>query len=223
MNRPLMMCVSALVLTSACGRSRSAHQQRRSSALPDSVRSALIEMGKEDQAARTGLTPEKMRDSVFLTTLRQGDSARTQHLHRIVDRYGWPTDSSAGPEGADAAFLVLQHSPDHGFQQAMLPQLEAMAREGAVRPSDVALLVDRVLVQEGKPQRYGTQFSMVNGQLVMDSVEDRDSLDARRRSMQLPPMAEYERVLENMYRAHVSGAPDTDTTGDTLSGRSRGE
>lgn len=46
--------------------------------------------------------------------------------------------------------------------------------------SDVALLVDRVPVQRGKPQRYLTQFSLEGGKLVMDPVEDEEGLGARR-------------------------------------------
>jgi hypothetical protein len=86
----------------------------------------------------------------------------------------------------------------------MVPLLEDFAREGTMPPSDVAMLVDRVLVQEGKHQRYGTQFSIEDGELVMDPVEDEEGLDERRRQMQLPPMEEYRRLLEEQYQASVS-------------------
>jgi hypothetical protein len=38
----------------------------------------------------------------------------------------------------------------------------------------------------------------------MDPVEDEEGLDERRRQMQLPPMEEYRRLLEEQYQASVS-------------------
>lgn len=66
------------------------------------------------------------------------------------------------------------------------------------------MLVDRVLVQGGKPQRYGTQFRVEDGRLVMDPIEDEAGLEDRRRKMRLPPMDEYRRLLKEHYGASVS-------------------
>lgn len=187
-----------------CGSSDAGEEGTATAFVPDSIREELVQLGARDQEAREGLTPEKMQDSVFLMTMLRGDSARTRRLRKIVDRYGWPTGSSAGPEAANAAFLILQHSPEHEFQKSILPLLDSLAHEGAMPPSEVAMLVDRVLVHEGEHQRYGTQFSVEEGELVMHPVEDEERLDERRRQMQLPPMEEYKRLLEEHYQASVS-------------------
>lgn len=189
-------CFSVIaVLLSGCGSS--------DASVPDSVREELVQLGEQDQAAREELTLEKMQDSVFLMTMLRGDSLRTRRLRQIVDRYGWPTRAAVGPQAANAAFLILQHSPEHEFQKSMVPLLEDLAQEGTMPPSEVATLVDRVLVHEGKQQRYGTQFSVEDGELVMHPVEAEEGLDERRRQMQLPPIEEYKRLLEEHYRASV--------------------
>ena len=90
----------------------------------------------------------------------RGDSVRTRRLRAIVEKYGWPDPSRAGGEAAQAAFLILQHSPEPQFQKDMLPVIEQHARQGAVPPSEAALLIDRVLMHDNLPQRYGTQFKM---------------------------------------------------------------
>ena len=86
----------------------------------------------------------------------------------------------------------------------MIPVLEERASEGSLPPSEVAMLVDRVRVQDGTPQRYGTQFSVEDERLVLDPVEDPEGLDERRRRMGLPPMETYVEMLEDAYDMPVS-------------------
>jgi hypothetical protein len=203
MSRSFAWFAGIAVLHLGCGSSDAGEARGAAAVVPDSVRVELVQLGEQDQSAREEFTPEKMQDTVFLMTMMRGDSLRTRRLRQIVDTYGWPTRTAVGPEAANAAFLILQHSPEHDFRKSMVPLLEDLAQEGTMPASDVAMLVDRVLVQEGKRQRYGTQFSIEDGELVMDPVEDEEGLDERRRQMQLPPMEEYRRLLEEQYRASV--------------------
>lgn len=179
--------------------------------LPDSVRTELISMGSDDQAVREGMSPERMQDTAFLRGMIRSDSVRSKRLREIVGQWGWPDSVTAGPEAADAAFLILQHSPFNDFQEAMLPRLEAAAAAGAMPPSGVAMLVDRVLVQQGRPQRYGTQFSLEEGRLVADPVEDLEHLEERRSEMGLPSMDEYTRMLGEAYGSEVVGPEAVDS------------
>lgn len=204
MSQSLKVLAVIAVLHSGCGPSDTGAPIKAAAPVPDSVRNELVQLGVQDQAAREGFTPEKMQDSIFLMTMLRGDSARTRRLREIVERYGWPTAAGAGPEAANAAFSILQHSPEHEFQKSMVPLLEDLARKGAMPSPAVAMLVDRVLVQEGKRQRYGTQFSVENGELVMRPVENDEGLDERREQMQLPPMVEYKRLLEEHYQTPIS-------------------
>ncbi len=64
-----------------------------------------------------------------------------------------------------------------------------------VSPGDVAYLTDRVLVNEGKPQVYGTQFHEVNGHPEPRPIEDPDSVDVRRAGVGLGTLAEYRELI----------------------------
>ncbi len=108
-----------------------------------------------------------------------------------------------GEDGAGAAFLILQHSPSHEFQKQMLPLLREAARRGEAAPQDMALLTDRILIHEGKPQRYGSQFFIMNGKLVLEPIEDDANVDRRRAEMGLPPLGEYLKMAEEMYQLSV--------------------
>lgn len=61
-----------------------------------------------------------------------------------------------------------------------------------------------MLLHEGLPQRYGTQFTLEDGRLVLHPVEEEAGLDDRRRSMDLPTMEGYMRVVEEVYGAPVA-------------------
>lgn len=53
---------------------------------------------------------------------------------------------------------------------------------------------------DGRPQRYGTQFTQVAGDLAPSPIEDPDDLDERRAAVGLPPFAEYEARMRDSYR-----------------------
>jgi hypothetical protein len=112
-----------------------------------------------------------------------------------------------GKDGVEAAWLILQHSPDNAWQEQMLPVLERAAAAGEMSRTEVTLLTDRVLVHRGKPQRYGNSFSFKDGRLVADPIEDIGGLDARRAALGLPTMGEYVRHLAELYKMPVEWPP----------------
>jgi hypothetical protein len=112
-------------------------------------------------------------------------------LEEVFDAVGWPGRRRFGDDGAGAAFLVLQHAisrPD--LQRRGLALLLEAAPEGEANPLDAAYLADRIAVFEGRPQLFGTQFDWTDGQLSPAPVAEPETLDARRASVGLPPMAE---------------------------------
>ena len=209
--RRICLCLSAVMPLVAC--SGSGASDTRSAAeggdlmIPAVVRKELVRLGAEDQEVRQDLSPERMQDTVFAKRMLRGDSVRTARLQAIVEAYGWPDSARVGSEAAQAAFLILQHSPVHEFQKEMLPVLEDLAKRDAVPRDQAALLIDRVLMHEGLPQRYGTQFTIDNGRMLLHPVEDEAALEERRRSMGLPSMEEYMRLMEEAYGVPVARQP----------------
>jgi hypothetical protein len=127
------------------------------------------------------------------------DRANTRWLKDVAEQHGWPTESLVGADGANAAWLLVQHAdlaPD--FQRRCLDLMTRLpARE--VSRKNVAYLTDRVLVAEGKPQRYGTQFHVVDGQPRPRPLEDPANVDRRRAAVGLAPLAEYAKTIEKNY------------------------
>jgi hypothetical protein len=165
------------------------------------ARRELETRGKEDQRVREGFGVGGRVDSVQIVLMRRTDSANTAWLKNYVQRWGWPTVTQIGKEAVDAAFLIVQHAVhDTAFMRAMLPAIQESHRRGDLDGGAVAMLTDRVEVKAGRPQIYGTQLSLKDGRWVLDPIGDSAGVDARRRQMGLPPLAEYLRLADSVMR-----------------------
>jgi hypothetical protein len=117
-------------------------------------------------------------------------------LKKVIARHGWPGQSIVGFDGANAAFLIAQHSDlDTVFQRQCLGYLHAAYRKQDLNIADYGYLIDRVRVNTGRPQLFGTQFYVtdVNGKLKLQlkPVERSETLNLRRKVFGLPPVEEY--------------------------------
>lgn len=131
------------------------------------------------------------------------DSRRLARLKEIVDQHGWPGKSLVGEDGAKAAWLLVQHATqDPDFMKRCRGLMERAVRRGEASSVDYAWLVDRVRLQQGKGQLYGTQFIQDSkGRLVLQPLKDPEEVDKRRLEMGLGPLAEYEAQLREFYKA----------------------
>ena len=163
----------------------------------------LLWMAYRDQRARKVWSSPYYRRTVRrLQQLIRLDLANTRRLKKLVARHGWPGQCLVGPIGGQAAWLLAQHA-DHDlvFQQHCLALLERAVQDQEAPAANWAYLVDRVRVEEGRPQIYGTQF---HGQLQPLPIEDEARVDERRAEVGLPPLAEY---IEQMREARAMYPP----------------
>jgi hypothetical protein len=189
-----------LLLVLACSCRRAAEQPPV--VVLAEARQQLAERGRTDQAVREGFGVGGVIDSAQGVTMARTDSANTAWLKAYVTRWGWPTAAQVGREAVEAAFLIVQHAVhDTAFMRAMLPAIEHARRRGDLKGEAVAMLTDRIEVKAGHPQIYGTQLSLQGGRWVLDPIADSAGVDARRKSMGLPPLAEYLRFVDSMLRS----------------------
>jgi hypothetical protein len=156
------------------------------------LRAELENMFELDQKMRrtlNGLSVEE-RTRVF-AQIREVDLRNQARLDEIFSQVAWPKASVFGARAAEAAFLIVQHS-----NQAMMKKyFEAMrlaSEEGELSKSSFALLVDRVRMNDGKMQLYGSQFRSMpmSNEFCVWPVEDWDNLDKRRAAMGLGTFAD---------------------------------
>ena len=171
------------------------------------LREELMKLREKDQAARQRLTEELLGDDEqqkLIEEMAANDAANRERLKQIIAEHGFPTVSMVGQDGADTAFLIVQHADkDPEWQASMLPVLEELSKKGEASKGSVAYLTDRVLRAKGKPQLYGTQYYQEEGpggtpEHVPPVVEDPKNLDKRRMSMGLGKWSSYEAQMAKM-------------------------
>lgn len=145
-------------------------------------------MQRQDQQERTGAG---LPPGAKLPPMQ--DYTRTERLKEIIDEHGWPTHALVGEDAASAAWLVVQHADfDVDFQVQALALMREAEVEGEVDETEVAYLADRVAVNRGIPQTYGTQVRCRNGRpRPATPIEARTAVDQRRVAVGMDPLAEY--------------------------------
>ncbi len=166
------------------------------------LRGELLAMSKSDQDARQALIAAGMeRPSTELRArMAEIDAANTARIKKIVRLHGWPGKSLVGDDGETAAFLLVQHADRApAFQRQALPLLRKAWQAGDASGEHLALLTDRVLVSEGKPQLYGSQADIVDGKIVVKAVQDEPNLGKRRAELGLSSMDDYIELMKKAY------------------------
>lgn len=168
------------------------------------LRQELLKRVKQDQAVRNELIAKGAAhpDKAILARMEAIDKDNTERVRVIVREHGWPSPELVGRDGAEAAFMIVQHA-EHDFQKEMLPLVEQAYKSGGLSGQSYALLLDRVLVGEGKPQLYGTQakrFEEWKGEEpALEPIEDEANVDKRRAEVGMSTLSEYRKLLKELY------------------------
>ena len=133
-------------------------------------------------------------------------------LKAIVAEHGWPTIPMVGAAASQAASAILVHSADHAWQEQLVPDLQRLVETGQIFGSDVAEIVDSLLVRSGKPQKFGTQVEIRNGEVVILPVQDPRGLDEWRAEYLLSAISAWRRSLESVYHMPVTGPAENPST-----------
>ena len=127
------------------------------------------------------------------------DSINLMKVKEIIDTYGWLGPNEVGEQGAQTLFLVIQHS-DSLTQVAYFPIMQEAVKNGKAKSRHLALLEDRILVQQGKKQIYGSQVrTNENGKNEFFPIKDEQNVNERRASVGLDPLEEYAKYFDIDY------------------------
>lgn len=149
----------------------------------------------------------------FMESFQRGESIKydsLQHaayirhtpiLKDILKKYGYPNYDLVGEKGSNNYWLCVQHC-DHDlpFQQAVL---NLMTKEVAAKKADAknyAYLTDRVNINSGQPQIYGTQMDWKNDLAVPKNLKDPEGVNQRRAAVGLGTLEEYIATMNKMHR-----------------------
>jgi hypothetical protein len=119
--------------------------------------------------------------------------ARVRALQNILRDRGWPGESIAGQDGCRAAWIIAQHGgPDPAFRTECEAALAMAVESGDAKPGQLAALRDRIELESGRVQLYGTHLEPDGeGWRAVRGVEDAAAVDVRRSVLDLKPWLEY--------------------------------
>jgi hypothetical protein len=157
----------------------------------------LTVKAKIDQIAAAGKPPreykklglEKWRDykdSIFRDNKK--------FLEKVFNEHGFTGIDLVGKQGSFNFWLMVQHCDfDPDFQKEVLQQMKIEVDKGNALSRNYGLLVDRVNLNTGEKQIYGTQitYNRKTGQAYPRDLEDSLNVNKRRKSVGLEPIEVY--------------------------------
>lgn len=167
------------------------------SKLDSQLMEVLMEIDKFDQGIRRGdLTEEDFKASQYYHSemgMWEVDSINLKRMTQIFDEYGYPGRDIVGPFLSYTGYLVLQHAdqrPD--IQEKYFGMLKEAVNNHQVHRYTIAYLNDRIKVNKGECQDFGTQigYSEDHGYFVRP-INDIENLDKRRQEYHIKPINDY--------------------------------
>lgn len=137
-----------------------------------------------------GAESEQMR--ALWKEIEATDTRNLKKVTALLDAHGWPTRKEVGKMGNETVFLVIQHS-DLPTMEKYFPMAKQAMERGDLSKSAFALLQDRLLMWQGKPQVYGSQLRTdpKTNKMAFHSIADEAHVDERRAAMGMEPLASY--------------------------------
>ncbi len=154
------------------------------------LREKLLLMQAEDARVREELAASGELFDGYRPAMERVHLKNAHELERLIDEHGWLGKSLVGDDGADAAWLIVQHAislPE--FSRRSLKLIERAVAEHEAEPYQAAYLHDRISFLENRHQRYGTQSDWnADGLMEVWALEDNEKVNDYRRAVRLEPL-----------------------------------
>lgn len=155
---------------------------------------------------------EQFKDSVFTDHYRL--------LTKVFDQYGFPGYDQVGKEGSNHFWLMVQHCdrwPD--FQFKVLAAMNKEVKRHNADPNNYAYLTDRVRVNTGQKQLYGTQlqYKKTQCQAIPRPMSDSLNVNQRRKALGMELIELYlNRMTQLNFQMNKAQYEAAGITGPTL-------
>lgn len=167
------------------------------------LKNTLAKMVIWDQKA-AGLPPE---GTAFESPKWQNfkDSVFTSHYGRLKAVFasmGFPGEDMVGKEGSKHFWLMVQHLDKWpAFQQQVLNSMEKEVAKQNASAKDFAYLTDRVRLNTGQKQVYGTQvtYNTDSCKAIPRALENPESVNQRRKAVGLETLEKYLNGMSEMH------------------------
>ena len=181
-----LFCCAAVAHADGCEGSVLAAKYSRMLSDDQALRGRYIEILERENAKVSVNTAEKAEIEDLILA---GDRRNQEELDRLIKLCGWPTSIDNG-KAVRSAYFVIQHAP-LPYQLRYLPFVRGANKRGEIFNEKLASLEDRILVRQGKEQRYGTEFQYGSNKIF--PIHDSKNVNIRRKKIGLPALKDFPR------------------------------
>jgi hypothetical protein len=120
------------------------------------------------------------------------DAQNSEKIKMIYEQIGFPTIEKVGKSASHRFVTILLHSQDTEFKKKCLEDMKYFSND-EIEKKDMAYLVDKIEITEGKGQVYGTQltFNTEKDTYEVMDLQDSKSVNDRRLEVGLEPIEDY--------------------------------
>ena len=129
---------------------------------------------------------QRIRKTNELIKYAKEDHRNQELVISIIEKCGMPTLDEVTQENMNAIWLGLQHT-ENKYRKMYFPLVEKAVENGDLSKQQYALMKDRILMDEGKPQIYGSQIK--GGKLY--ELENPETVNERRKEMDMETIEDY--------------------------------
>jgi len=132
--------------------------------------------------------PDKMQ--TLQKTTRTNAELRVNRALEILDAIGEPSISNIGLEGTQALSVLAVHTSIDNLKKLLVSFMKVYEHQrDECYFQAIPSMTDRLLILEGKPQRFGTQWMFdANKYPFLPTVEDFEHVNERRAEYQIEPL-----------------------------------
>ena len=139
---------------------------------------------------------------LVMKRIMETDSLNYLVIKPMFDKYGYLGIDKVGVQSSHNFWLLVQHADFHpDFQDSVLVKMKAEVDKGNAPMKDYAYLYDRVKVNSGKLQLFGTQMILdsVKMSYVPQPVFEPEKLNERRKQAGLSTIDDYIRIMNDSF------------------------
>lgn len=132
---------------------------------------------KDSLAKANGLFGQEVDQRIF-DKMTEIDQSNIRRVKQIIKQYGYPGTKLVGSPTNKAAWYVIQHSENIS---EYFPLIEKAGRDRELPADLVATMQDRLLMNQGKEQVFGTQIRCENSECYVWPISNPAQVNQRRK------------------------------------------
>lgn len=152
----------------------------------DSLKERISMLIKQDQELRNGMINQ-------IKDFQNQISAIS-----IIENCGWDLIERADKENIFSLFIIIQHTNKY-TRKKYFQKFKEYSEKGYLLPKFLALMEDRMLMDNNLPQIYGSQIKLKNGKQLIWTIQNAEQVDERRLKIGLDSLSNYLKYFGLVY------------------------